>query len=244
MWHVSSSRPGAVVRQVRAASGQVFLRLSNGQVTLATLVAGIPVVTVVTTGARTGRTRTTPLLGVPFQATLPSSGLTSGKRARPAGITISGPTGGPGLYRTRARRLLPARCRRAAAGNLGADPTRSMAAIVAYARRIETGRSISCCSARQLRRRRTGWACSTRRRIRSGRPGPCVFTGRVCRLTTHACRSGDGARRMLLTSRHALPPALLGDTTEISDLRRRWLGARSPRRPPIWPIWLTQGFPR
>jgi deazaflavin-dependent oxidoreductase (nitroreductase family) len=41
------------------------LRLSRGQVTLSAVVAGIPVLTVTTTGARTGQRRTSPLLGVP-----------------------------------------------------------------------------------------------------------------------------------------------------------------------------------
>ena len=71
MWHVSSSRPGA---WMFAKSGpyldRFLLRLSHGQVTLAKLVAGIPVITIVTTGARTGQTRTTPLLGVPFAGDL------------------------------------------------------------------------------------------------------------------------------------------------------------------------------
>jgi len=40
--------------------------MSRGQVTLAGLTAGIPVLTITTAGARSGRRRTTPLLGVPF----------------------------------------------------------------------------------------------------------------------------------------------------------------------------------
>ena len=42
------------------------LRLSRGRATLAGITAGIPVLTITTTGARTGQRRTTPLLGVPF----------------------------------------------------------------------------------------------------------------------------------------------------------------------------------
>src|SRR6202034_4546583 len=42
-----------------------LLRLSRGQLTLPGVVAGIPVLTVTTTGARTGQRRTAPLLGVP-----------------------------------------------------------------------------------------------------------------------------------------------------------------------------------
>jgi deazaflavin-dependent oxidoreductase (nitroreductase family) len=84
MWHVSSSRPGA---WVFAKSGphldRFLLRLSNGQVTLAKLVAGIPVITIVTTGARTGRTRTTPLLGVPFAGDLAVIGTSFGQKGTP-----------------------------------------------------------------------------------------------------------------------------------------------------------------
>ena len=153
MWHVSSSRPGA---WLFAKSGphldRFLLRLSNGQVTLATLVAGIPVITIVTTGARTGQARTTPLLGVPFPATLPSSGLASGKRARPAGITISGLTRRSRLStRARARRLWPARCKENSGRQSGSEPARSMAAMTHMPGGSRTGRSISCCSARKLR---------------------------------------------------------------------------------------------
>ena len=84
MWHVSSSRPGA---WLFAKSGphldRFLLRLSKGQVTLATLVAGIPVITIVTTGARTGRTRSTPLLGVPFAGDLAVIGTRFGQKGTP-----------------------------------------------------------------------------------------------------------------------------------------------------------------
>src|SRR5207302_7941363 len=80
MWHVSSSRPGS---WLFAKSGphldRFLLRLSKGQVTLAKVVAGIPVITIVTTGARTGRTRTMPLLGVPFAGDLAVIGTRFGQ---------------------------------------------------------------------------------------------------------------------------------------------------------------------
>jgi deazaflavin-dependent oxidoreductase (nitroreductase family) len=44
---------------------RVTLRVSHGQVMASAMTAGIPVLTVVTTGARTGRRRTAPLIGVP-----------------------------------------------------------------------------------------------------------------------------------------------------------------------------------
>ena len=45
---------------------KAILGLSRGRLTLASLLAGIPVLTVTTTGARTGTLRTVPLLGVPY----------------------------------------------------------------------------------------------------------------------------------------------------------------------------------
>jgi len=84
MWHVSSSRPGA---WLFARSGphmdRFLLRLSKGQVTLAKVVAGIPVITIVTTGARTGRTRATPLLGVPVAGDLAVIGTRFGQKGTP-----------------------------------------------------------------------------------------------------------------------------------------------------------------
>jgi deazaflavin-dependent oxidoreductase (nitroreductase family) len=42
-----------------------LLSLSRGQLTVPGVLAGLPVLTLTTTGARTGQRRTTPLLGVP-----------------------------------------------------------------------------------------------------------------------------------------------------------------------------------
>ena len=66
MHHIAASRPGAwcfskTVHQMDSA----LLRLSRGQATLSGVMAGLPVVTVTTTGARTGQRRSVPLLGVP-----------------------------------------------------------------------------------------------------------------------------------------------------------------------------------
>jgi len=44
---------------------RVLLRLSHGQVSVPEVVAGLPVLTVTTTGARTGQRRSAPLVGVP-----------------------------------------------------------------------------------------------------------------------------------------------------------------------------------
>jgi deazaflavin-dependent oxidoreductase (nitroreductase family) len=66
MQHIAGTRAGAWVfaRTLRHID-RALLRLSRGQVTLPAVVAALPVLTVTTTGARTGQRRTTPLLGVP-----------------------------------------------------------------------------------------------------------------------------------------------------------------------------------
>jgi deazaflavin-dependent oxidoreductase (nitroreductase family) len=66
MQHVAASRPGAwffakTVHPVDSA----LLRLSRGRATLPGVMAGLPVLTVTTTGALTGQRRSAPLLGVP-----------------------------------------------------------------------------------------------------------------------------------------------------------------------------------
>lgn len=66
MQHVASTRPGAwFFARTLDHIDMVLLRLSRGQVTIPEVVAGIPVLTVTTTGARSGQRRSAPLLGVP-----------------------------------------------------------------------------------------------------------------------------------------------------------------------------------
>jgi deazaflavin-dependent oxidoreductase (nitroreductase family) len=62
----ASSGPGAWLF-VRLAHrlDKPFFRLSKGRFTLASLIAGLPVVMLTTTGARTGKPRTVPVLGLP-----------------------------------------------------------------------------------------------------------------------------------------------------------------------------------
>ncbi len=66
MWHISSSPPGAwIFARSLPPVDRALLRLSSGKLTVAGLTAGIPVLTITTTGARSGLRRTSPLLGVP-----------------------------------------------------------------------------------------------------------------------------------------------------------------------------------
>jgi deazaflavin-dependent oxidoreductase (nitroreductase family) len=66
MQHMAATRPGAWLfgRTLHHIDG-MLLRFSRGRVTVPGVVAGLPILTVTTTGARTGQRRTTPLLGVP-----------------------------------------------------------------------------------------------------------------------------------------------------------------------------------
>jgi deazaflavin-dependent oxidoreductase (nitroreductase family) len=66
MQHIAASRPGAwYFAKTVHPMDSALLRLSRGKATLPGVMAGLPVVTVTTTGARTGQPRSAPLLGVP-----------------------------------------------------------------------------------------------------------------------------------------------------------------------------------
>ena len=67
VWKISASRPGSwlFARSLHHVDKAV-LAVSRGRVTSAGLLAGIPVLTITTTGARTNVPRTVPLLGVPY----------------------------------------------------------------------------------------------------------------------------------------------------------------------------------
>jgi deazaflavin-dependent oxidoreductase (nitroreductase family) len=66
MQHVAASPPVAwLFARTMHQMDNALLRLSRGQVTLPEVMAGLPVLTVTTTGARTGQRRSAPLVGVP-----------------------------------------------------------------------------------------------------------------------------------------------------------------------------------
>lgn len=84
MWHISSSRPGSwLFSRSLPHVDRLGLRLSRGRVTLAGVAAGIPVLTITTTGARSGKRHTVPLLGVPFRGDIAIVGTHFGQPGTP-----------------------------------------------------------------------------------------------------------------------------------------------------------------
>jgi len=66
MQHVAATRAGAwFFAKTIDRVDMALLRLSRGRITLPGAMAGLPVLTVITTGARTGQRRSAPLVGVP-----------------------------------------------------------------------------------------------------------------------------------------------------------------------------------
>lgn len=81
----ASSRPGAwMFGHTAHRLDAVTLRVTRGRHTLAGLVAGIPVVTVTTTGRRSGAPRPSPLLAIPLAGDLALLGTNFGRAAMPA----------------------------------------------------------------------------------------------------------------------------------------------------------------
>lgn len=84
VWKVTSSKPGAwIFAHTSHHIDRFFLKVSGGRWTAARLLAGIPVITLVTTGARSGQRRSTPLLGVPMGDDLAIIGTRFGQHGTP-----------------------------------------------------------------------------------------------------------------------------------------------------------------
>lgn len=82
---VAASRPGArLFSRLMPPLDRLLLRLTRGRLALPQVAAGIPVLTLVTTGARSGRTRTTPLLGIPHGDELAVIGTQFGQPGTPS----------------------------------------------------------------------------------------------------------------------------------------------------------------
>lgn len=87
MQQIGSSRPGAwIFQRTLYAMDKVLFRLSKGRLTVPGLVAGLPVVMLTTTGAKSGEPRTMPLLGVPLDGDLAVIGSNYGQHTTPGWV--------------------------------------------------------------------------------------------------------------------------------------------------------------
>jgi deazaflavin-dependent oxidoreductase (nitroreductase family) len=85
VWKVSSSRPGAwLFAKTLHHMDRVVLRLTRERVTVPGVLAGLPVITLATTGALTGQRREVPLVGVPAGDQIAVIGTRFGHRRTPA----------------------------------------------------------------------------------------------------------------------------------------------------------------
>jgi deazaflavin-dependent oxidoreductase (nitroreductase family) len=82
---LAATKPAAwVTSKLLAPMDRWLLQASNGRTTFAGILAGLPVITLTSTGAKSGLPRTTPLTGVPIQGSLAILGTNYGQRAAPA----------------------------------------------------------------------------------------------------------------------------------------------------------------
>jgi deazaflavin-dependent oxidoreductase (nitroreductase family) len=65
--HLAATRLGSwILVRVLPPIDRVVFRLSGNKLTLVTLLAGLPTLLLVSTGAKSGQPRTTPLVGIPY----------------------------------------------------------------------------------------------------------------------------------------------------------------------------------
>ncbi len=87
MQHVASSRPGAwAFSKVLHHADRRLFAWSKGRVTVPSILAGLPVLMVTTTGAKSGSARTMPLLAVPVGDDLAIIGTNFGQTNTPGWV--------------------------------------------------------------------------------------------------------------------------------------------------------------
>jgi deazaflavin-dependent oxidoreductase (nitroreductase family) len=85
VWKLSSSRPGAwMFAKTMHHIDKALLRLTKGRTTAPRVLAGIPVITLTTTGAKSGQRREMPLLGIPAGDDVAVIGTRFGQKQTPA----------------------------------------------------------------------------------------------------------------------------------------------------------------
>ncbi|MBB6625982.1 nitroreductase family deazaflavin-dependent oxidoreductase [Nocardioides sp. KIGAM211] len=83
----ASSKPGAwLFSKTLRHLDRALLRVTKGRATVPQLLAGLPVVTVTTTGRKSGQARTTPLISIPIGDTLALLGTNFGQQHTPAWV--------------------------------------------------------------------------------------------------------------------------------------------------------------
>lgn len=87
MQKFASSRAGAwLFSKTLYPLDKVLFRVTGGRLTLPSLTAGLPVIMLNTTGARSGKTRTMPLLGIPVSEDLAVIGSNYGQKSTPGWV--------------------------------------------------------------------------------------------------------------------------------------------------------------
>lgn len=88
MWKVSGSAPGAwFFSKTLNLMDRVVMRLTRRRTSVPTLLAGLPVVEVTMTGAKSGLRRELPLLGIPVGDDIALIGTNFGQAAAPAWVS-------------------------------------------------------------------------------------------------------------------------------------------------------------
>lgn len=84
---VASSRPGAwTAQRVLYPIDKVLFKVSSGRLTAASLTAGLPVIMLTTTGAKSAQPRTMPLVGTPFGDDIAIIGSNYGQERTPGWV--------------------------------------------------------------------------------------------------------------------------------------------------------------
>lgn len=114
---VAASRSGSwVSHRVMHHLDRWAFRLTGGRTTAMGLVSGLPVLMITTTGARTGRERTVPLVGIPFDGAVALVGSNFGQAPTPGWVHNLGAN--PRLEVTFRGRTVGATARRADPGEV------------------------------------------------------------------------------------------------------------------------------
>lgn len=109
---IAASRPGAwLLSKVLRLLDYAVMHVSRERTSLTAIVAGLPVVVLSTTGARSGCRRLTPLMGIPFQDSIAVAGANFGQPKTPSWVhNLAAHPEAVVYYRGRA---LPVRARQA-----------------------------------------------------------------------------------------------------------------------------------